>query len=225
MQQLSGTNREKTALIKPDIYREFILWTAMPHPEKVKLGLETQGAFCEHYNIGKNTPGAWKMRPDFESRVDALLKMWSTDKHPDVVHAIYRSAIKGNPMSQMLWLQYFKRFNPKADAEADRKKVEISENDIRHLIEILPEPLKSKHYANLRDLLDDASSVANARVAEDDRWTEKPQEPVLDEADNDAQNVPEPEAYALAESDSCGIRGNLESSVVSFHNKSSARWG
>ena len=53
---------------KRSIYNEFILWTAMPHPEKVRLGIETQGQFSEQYKINEDTLTNWKKRPDFESR-------------------------------------------------------------------------------------------------------------------------------------------------------------
>ena len=215
--------REKPSTpYKADIYREFILWTAMPHAEKVRLGIETQGQFVAHYKIGINTPAKWKERPDFEQRVDAILKMWATDKTPDVIHAIYRAAVKGNPMSQMLWLQYFKKFNPRADAD-EKQKVEIGVNDIRHLIEQLPEPLKSKHYGNLRDLLIDASAIANARDVEDSNWTERPAETVRIEADNDAHNVPDKEADAVAKSYKGGLRANMVGDVLSIHHKGAER--
>lgn len=206
----SMRNSEMSHPVKrADIYREFVLWTAMPPLEKRNLGIETQTAFCEYYKIGINTPTAWKHRADFEGRVDAILKMWSTDKTPDVIHGIYRSAVKGNPMSQLLWLQYFKKFSPRTEVE-HTNKVEVGVNDIRHLIELLPEPLKSKHYANLRELLDDSSAVRDARVVEDSHWTTRPADPILGEADNDAQDVPEQEGHAVAPSHQTGVRAPMD---------------
>lgn len=188
--QTTQNKAENKAPVKADIYREFILWTAMPYAEKEKLGLENQGDFCEYYKIDKNTPTRWKQRPDFEDRVDKILKMWATDKTPDVVHSIYRSAVKGNPMSQMLWLQYFKKFNPKAPPE-EEKKAMLAPGDIRYMIEQLPEPIKTKHYGYLRELAEDIAYVRSTGGIDDDNWSERPKDAVLVETDHDAQDVPD----------------------------------
>ena len=208
---------------KADIYREFILWTAMPHSEKVNLGLETQTAFVEFYKIGVNTPMRWKQRPDFEERVDKILKMWSIDKTPDVIHGIYRAAVKGNPMSQLLWLQYFKKFNPKSEVEHTHR-IELGVNDIRRLIEALPDELKAKHHANLRELLDDAVAVRHDRGTEDVRWDERPPLLLQGETHNDAQDVPEQKANAVARCDSARLCSYMEWGQSTRDNKGTARW-
>lgn len=199
------------------------MWTAMPSIEKRRLGLESQKAFAEYHKVSEDTLTNWKHRTDFEKRVDAILKMWSVGKTPDVVHGIYAAAVKGNPMSQLLWLQYFKNFSPKQEVE-HTQKVEVGVNDIRHLIDLLPEPLKSKHYANLRELLDDSVAVRDARSVEDGDWNARPADPVLDEADHDAQNVPEPKGYEVAESHPTGVRATVEREVFSRHYQGTARW-
>ena len=186
-QELQKT-AEKTLPNKGSVYLEFVLWTAMPYKEKERLGIENQNDFAAEYKVNITTLSRWKSRADFEKRVDAILKMWSTDKTPDVVHAIYRTAIKGNPLSQMLWLQYFKKFNPKK-IEEEEKKVELSAGDIRHAIEQLPEQLKEKHYGYLRELAEDINAVRNARDIEDNDWYERPPEAIPDEADHDAQTL------------------------------------
>jgi hypothetical protein len=94
-------------------------------------------------------------------------------------------------------MQLFEGFTEKTES-TEIKKVEVGVNDIRFLIDALPEPLKSKHYGNLRELLDDASSVRNARSVESDRWNERPAQTISDETDNDAQNVPGDRANAVA---------------------------
>lgn len=224
MAEETGTNREITPLKKPSIYTEFILWTAMPYGEKEKLGLETQEQFCEFYKIGKNTPASWKERHDFEQRVDAILKMWSTDKTPDVVHSIYRTAVKGNPLSQMLWLKYFKKFTEKSEVTVT-KKVEFGVNDVRFLIEGLPEPLRSEHYGNLRKLIDDASMVRRARDSEGMSWRDGPAPALLDQPDHDAQDVRSERGDGVAESDSPSVRFSVVRTIPASDNKSpSRRW-
>jgi hypothetical protein len=208
MVQEKRTNTENNLPIKADIYREFILWTAMPVSEKVKLGIETQGQFCEHFKIDKNTPKRWKERSDFEKRVDAILKMWSNDKTPDIIHSIYRTAVKGNPLSQKLWLQYFKKFTEKSEVTVTQK-VEFGVNDVRFIIEGLPEPLRSEHYANLRKLIDDAVMVRNARDSEGLSWRDGPAPTISDDTDQTTQNIRGEGTYVVAESNQTSIRSDM----------------
>lgn len=210
--------------IKADVYKEFILWTAMPHAEKVRLGLERQHQFCDHYKIHITTPSRWKQRPDFEQRVDAILKMWATDKTPDVVHAIYRAAVKGNPMSQLLWLQYFKKFSPKQEVE-HVQKVEIGVNDIRYLIHSLPEPLRSEHYANFRKLIDDAQRLRFAGQLEDSTIpdTARSEKGISDEADNDAYDVSGQRAHAVAKRYPFSLRANMVGEISPHHREGAER--
>lgn len=225
MSNLIVRKYEKTNLIKPDIYKEFILWTALPPIEKQKLGIETQTAFCEYYKVHINTTTKWKERPDFEKRVDAILKMWSTDKTPDVVYGIYRAAVKGNPMSQMLWLQYFKKFNPKKEEEDDRKKVEYGVNDIRFLISTLPEPLRTKHYGYLRELIEDAQQLRHAGRLEDiTTTTVESQGAVSDETDNDAQDVSGKGADEVSCRHTERVCEDMGGKASPYNYQSAARW-
>lgn len=197
----------------------------MPPVERVKLGIENQKDFAEYYGVEESTLSRWKQRPDFEERMDKILRMWAIDKTPDVVQGIYRAAIKGNPASQLLWLQYFKKFNPKQEIEHTQKiKVELAENDIRRLIEILPENLKIKHYGYLRELLDDASAYRSAQQSEDSRWTERPALAVPVEADNDAPDLPEPKAGPVPQSHPHSLRANMVGELSAHHYQSPERW-
>lgn len=192
------TNRDNKAPKRVDIYEEFVLWSAMPPRERGKLGIETQEEFVEFYNIGINTPTAWKRRPDYEARVTAIRHEWAFDRTGAVIEGIYLSALKGNPFSQKLWLQYFHGFTEKAEVNV-ANKVEITVNDIRFIIEALPEPLKSKHYGYLRDLLADSTAFADARnidvtklndagEVEDTGRPARPAEAVSEHASHGTQN-------------------------------------
>lgn len=215
----------KTTPIKLSVYNEFVLWTAMPYVEKDKLGLETQAQFAEYYKVNAATLTRWKQRPDFEQRVDAILKMWATDKTPDVVHSIYRTAVKGNPMSQMLWLQYFKGFNPKKnETDENQQRSGGGVGDLKHLVDQLPEQMREKHYGYIRELLADISAFRNARDVESDDWHARPAQPVLDETNNDASGVSSQRADAIPRSYKKGICTDMEWQV-STHNHKSAAWG
>ena len=182
------TNSDKREVKRQDIYEEFVLWSAMPPTERLKLGIETQEQFVEFYKIGINTPTAWKRRRDFETRVTALRKEWAFDKTNEVIYGIYRSAVKGNPHSQKLWLQYFLNFSEKQEIK-QTNVVEVGVNDVRFIIDGLPEPARTKFRAQLRELIDYANAVKNARDADPAVWNERTPQPVLDAADD---NMSEP---------------------------------
>lgn len=187
-------------------YEEFLVWFAMPSPERRKLGakmdlvLDTQTQWGEFYNVSDSAISRWKRRADFRPRVDALRREWGYGRTSDVIAAIFKSAIKGNPQSQKIWMQYFTDFTERKE-EVNRAVVEIGVNDIRFLIEALPEPLKSEHYANLQKLLDDAAAVADSGRPQDGVWEARPADEVPGEADHAPQDVPVAEANLLAAGD------------------------
>ncbi len=216
-----------SAVHKFEAYNEFVLWFAMPTDEKRKLGIESQREFCELHKISINTPTAWKKRKDFEMKVDEVIRQWAMSVTPDVFKGIYRSAVKGNPMSQALWLQYFKKWNPKADEKNNQSRpVEVSVNDIRHLINQLPEDLKQIHYGNIRQLLEDFQNlrhrgqIENVDVADDG-----PEGDIPDEADQYAQHIPDTAADEVPGSYSLCLRKNMEWQVLPYNHQGSAwRW-
>lgn len=209
---------------KADVYNEFILWTAMPHQERVRLGIEWQYQFEDFYSVNGSTLTRWKERIDFEQRVDKILKMWSTDMTPAVVHSIYRTAIKGNPMSQLLWLQYFKGFNPKPKDE-ERKMVEIGVNDIRFLIESIPEPTRTKFYGYLREIIDTAVALRRAGEMENRPLpNEEPERALLGEANNDASNVQRAETNDIPASDQGRIRKDMVREIYAYHHQGAPWW-
>lgn len=197
---------------KLELYDEYIRWYALPLEAKKEIGMVTQSAFADHYKIAFNTTTAWKRRPDFIAKVRALRQDWGFERTGDVLNGMYKAAVKGNPNSQKLWLQYFEDFTEKSE-QTNVNRVEIGVNDIRFIIEQLPEPLKSKHYANLRDLLDDADAVRNAREIEDSAGAAGPTQALPGQADNLPPDVPATEAGAVAEGDTAGVREDMEREV------------
>lgn len=221
MQQVIQKTSENKTPNKATVYTEFILWSAMPYIEKRNLGIETQLQFADYYNVSKDSLSLWKNRSDFEPRRNAILRIWAMDKTPDVVYGIYKAAIKGNPLSQQLWLGYFLGYNPRK--EELQKQVELGAGDIRHLIDQLPEQLKEKHYGYLRELTEDVSAVRNARDAEDFSWSQRPAETVPVETDNDAQHVPSGGKNAMAQSHTECVCEDLEREILAHNNQSTTR--
>lgn len=145
MRRPTVTNGENREPKRVDIYEEFVLWSAMPPSERSKLGIETQEQFVEFYKIGINTPTKWKRRPDYEPRVTAIRREWAFEKTGMVIEGIYRAALRGNPHSQKLWLQYFHGFSEKHDVAVTQRPT-ASANDVIALIGALPEEKRKKHY-------------------------------------------------------------------------------
>ena len=165
------TNSENRQPKRVDVYEEFVLWSAMPPSERFKLGIETQEQFVEFYKIGINTPAAWKRRPDYEARVTAIRKEWAFGKTSAVIEGIYRSALKGNPASQKLWLQYFHNFSEKQEVK-HVAKTEVGVNDVRFLIDGLPEPHRTKFHGYLREIVDTTCALRHARQLDANKMNE-----------------------------------------------------
>lgn len=215
---------------KVDKYQEFVLWFAMPTYEREKLGIETQKEFAAYYHVNENTLTKWKDRPDFEPRVDHIQMQWGKEKTGDVILGIYRSAIKGNPMSQLLWLQYFKKFSPKTTEEKVVKH-EITVNDYRFLINSLPPDLREEHYGYFTKLLIDASAAQRSGLLEDPADSVEAgsggtgsEDEISDEADNDARDVSREATDGVPGSDQEGVPSDMVREVQSYHNQSAARW-
>ena len=234
MQQLAERSQANPRAVlarrpyKDSAYEQFILWTAMPPVERMKLGIKTQEEFCKENGINQCTPSEWKKRPEFYKRVEALRKEWALDRTSDVIYGIYSSAVKGNDRSQKLWLQYFCGFTEKTEQKMTHA-VEVTVNDIRFLINRLPPDLKKKHYAHLWELLTDAAildreqEIADARANQGADAVPRLTGRVPGEADTNAQNTRGQETYVLAPSYPQRLRGNLVGETQARHHQS-APW-
>ena len=210
---------------KADVYFQFILWFAMPTMERVSLGVDNQRKFADFYKVDEMTLSRWKSRPDFDVRVNDLRMKWGKEKTSDVVMGIYRAAVKGNPMSQLLWLQYFEKFTPKTQVE-HTAKVEIGVNDIRFLIEGLPtQELRDKHYGNLRELLEAAQQARVDGLLESGDRSIGSEEDVQGEADINAQGISRTDANDISKGYPASVRAGVVWQVLSYHYQGTARRG
>jgi hypothetical protein len=175
--------------INRPFFDEFVFWYALPKPEKIRMGIETQKDFASYNHCSEDTLTRWTDRPEFMPAVKALWKKWGKGRTPSIVQAIYNSAVSGGkeaPQAQKLWMQVIEDFNEKQSVTVtNEKKVVLGVGDIRYAIEQLPEPLRTKHYGYLRELAEDLVRVRNARDISDDSWNERPPETTLDEASDD----------------------------------------
>jgi len=220
-------NRKYLEPYKISSFEEFVIWSSMPKSEQVKLGIENQTQFAALHNVRPATLTAWKSRPDYRTRVRDLRDKWGFERTGHIIEAIYRTAMKGNPMSQLLWMQYFEGFSTKQNEQPKgaSEKVEIGINHITFIIDGLPEPLKSKHHANIRELIEDVQQLRHSGQLEEHVFTERgPEENVPDEANNDAQNVSITRANEMAACYSECVCKDMERSVSTYHHQSAARW-
>jgi hypothetical protein len=215
---------QRTLPNKASVYNEFILWSAMPPMEQARLGIETQEAFCEYYKISRDTCWHWKQRPDFQSRRMAILKIWAKDRTPGVVQGIYRAAVKGNSDSQRIWLKYFEGWVEETKID-HTQKVEITTNDIRFIIEGMPEKEKEQCYGYLREILDISQSLREAGRLQDGTASYEADEAIIrDQADNDAQDIPDAEASQIPTRHPSSLCTDMERFVFQDNYKGSARW-
>ncbi len=146
------------------LFDEFVFWYALPRPEKIKLGIETQKDFAEHNHISEHTLSVWIDRTEFIQRVKSLWKKWGKGRTPNIIQAIYNSAVGGGkeaPQAQRLWMQAIEDFSEKTKNTGTRK-VEIGPRDIRAIIEALPEQHHEKFYGYIREIIEVANSERTA---------------------------------------------------------------
>lgn len=153
---------------KESIYLEFVRWFAMSHPEKLETGILDQNGFSEKYKVDKVTLSRWKQRPEFEILVDKNRSRWAVGKTPNVLFSIYQSAVKGDPKSQLLFLKYFKRFSPGNKGGNSKhdgvEPMHFAEDDMRHLISLLPKWRQTKYNTMILELVRDADLTLKGEV-------------------------------------------------------------
>jgi hypothetical protein len=177
------TNGDYKKPHKDHVYEEFINWSAMIPTERANLGIENQEQFVEFYKIGINTPAHWKKRPDFKSRVKDLRNEWAFGKTSAVFEGIFRSALKGNPQSQKLFLQLSDNLPNKDNKWKEATIPIISPKDVRWVINLLPDPLKIKYLNFVDELMYATKAVQNGQdhvleelsglYTEEQKWLEQ----------------------------------------------------
>ena len=189
---------KKTESEYREIFEEYVLWFAMPDKQKEIMGIESDTAFADEWEINRRTLLTWRDRPEFETKVRHLLKKWAFGKTGNVIMGMYKAAVRGNDRSQKLWMQVFEGFTEKTET-TQTIKVELNPGDIRFIVDGFPEHLKEKYYGYLREILDTAIALRNAGQLSDGTPTGSYIEAdVRESSDNDAQHLSGKRADALA---------------------------
>jgi hypothetical protein len=206
-------------------YDEFILWYALPGHEKAKMGIERQGDFADYHKLSERSLVRWKQRPDFYIRVQSLRAEWAKSRTSDVIAAMYKSALSsgpGAPIAQKLWMQVFEGFSEKSEVEHSAK-VEVGINDIRFIINGLPEPHRSKFYGYIDEIVATVDQTRINGTFEDAEWTPQLEAPISDDSDQDAREVSDTGANEVPESDTDSIRVHLVGSLSARNYQSAQR--
>ena len=160
-------SRVEAATSEIEKYTQFIRWSAMTLEERAWYGIEIREQFCKAYQVPNvGMLAIWAQRKDFEPRVKALREEWVFSKTSEILGGVYTAARNGDHKSQKLWLEHVYHMTEKKEENVPGQVV-IAPGDIRFLIESLPEPLKTKHYSRLRELLDDSAAAAQAGTLKD----------------------------------------------------------
>lgn len=149
---------------KRDTYAQFVLWSAMTPEERAWHGIETLEQFCRvHQVLDVSTLEAWMKRRDFKLRITILREDWAFSKTSEVLGSVYASARNGDHRSQRLWLEHVHHMTEKYDPDKP-KRMEITPDDVRYIIDALPEPLRTTNNIRLRDIIIDANAAKEAGV-------------------------------------------------------------
>lgn len=90
--------------LKLSEYYEFVKWYATPRGYRIP---QTQEGFSEVYGVGHDTLARWKADPNFKEDVRRVLFEWTHNLVPDVVGAVYNTALAGDVKAQTLFMKYF----------------------------------------------------------------------------------------------------------------------
>jgi hypothetical protein len=148
---------------KKDVFARFIDWSTLTKKERQKVGIETAKAFAKKYDITEKTLVDWKKRPDFLDlkREAQILKM--CEDTPDVLEGLKQRCIRyGMAYDVELFLLYVEGWDRKHVLEI-LGEVKLGDNDIRSLVELLPENKRAQFYETLANLVAEAEYArANA---------------------------------------------------------------
>lgn len=219
-----------SSIRKIDIFQKFLFWACLPEDERMRMGMETQEDFAKAHDVSEQTLSQWKQRDDYKLIRGRILADWGKHRTPTVLKSTYKSAIKGNVMAQMLWLQYFEGHSNKSaekSADKDAVVVQLTENDIRFLINLLPEESRKKYYGDLLhgllaelQHLRQTGHIQDAVIASDG-----PASDVSDEAHQPSQGVSDTGTHAVSSGDQDRVCENMERQVSTYHYQSASwRW-
>ena len=141
---------------KNDVYGRFIEWIAMDTEERYNIKIKNLSAFAKKYGVKNGTLTLWQKRPEFlELKREAqILKLQLATS--DVLTGLKKRCIRyGMAYDVELFLLYVENWDRKHVLEI-LGEIKLGDNDVRTLVNFLPEEKQKKFYDVLTELLAEA---------------------------------------------------------------------
>ena len=144
---------------KSEVYARFIKWFALDTKEREEKGIKNLSAFARKYKVTNATLTAWQKRSDFLDlkREEQVLKLQLATS--DVLTGLKNRCIRyGMAYDVELFLLYVEKWDRKHVLEI-LTEVKLGDNDIRSLVDLLPENKQKVFYDTLTNLIAEAENA------------------------------------------------------------------
>ena len=144
---------------KQTVYDRFVEWIALTTKDRKKLGVSTQRDFAKKYGMHETTLTGWKKREDFgQLKQEAQVSRLQNDTS-DVLEGLKNRCVKyGMAYDVELFLLYVEKWDRKHVLEI-LGEIKLGDNDIRTIIDLLPEAKQKTFYDTLTNLIAEAQSA------------------------------------------------------------------
>lgn len=142
------------------VYLEFCEWWAAPiGTRKMEFdGIMTQKEWANKYGVAEQTLVEWKKRPEFYRLANEARFRHMQDRSPEIFEGLIIGAKKGYAENVELYLNYFEGWSKKQVIE-QRQKVDLHMDDIRNIIQVLPQDDQQNFYETIGKLLHKAKRI------------------------------------------------------------------
>jgi hypothetical protein len=171
--------RVDTSVYKEDVFKKFVLFFSLPDPEKCQMfGVEkdpitgkvkvpTQQDFALKYGLAFETLSRWKNRKDFMDAVNMVRRQWGRERTSNVMASLYNRCLKyGMAYDIETYLAYFDNWSRTQVVKHVQEKFDV--DDIRTIINSLPEGAQKDAYEKLGQVIAIAESVGENTKSERD---------------------------------------------------------
>ena len=178
MSETSTINIQKGIRVDTNVYKQkafndFVLFISLPDPERAqmfgilpdpktgKVKPPTQNEFALRYGVSIESLSHWKRRKDFIDAVDQTRRQWGLDRVGNVMASLYTRCIKyGMAYDVETYLAYFANWNRTQVVKHTTEKFDV--DDLRAIINSLPEGAQKDNYEKLGELIALAETVGDS---------------------------------------------------------------
>lgn len=146
-------------LYKGNIFERFVEWIALPTADRQRIGIPTQKDFAKKYNVHQTTLTGWKRNDNFGSLKQEAQILRLQNDTADVLEGLKNRCVKyGMAYDVELFLLYVEKWDRKHVLEI-LGEIKLGDNDIRTLVDLLPEEKQKVFYDTLTNLIAEAESA------------------------------------------------------------------